>query len=64
MRALETRETKGLSFLVSEDFKTSSYLKSEANRRNIFTILRHCQRIREIRGPESIVRYSVLPPRL
>ena len=61
MKALETRETKGLYFVVADDLKASDSLKSESSRRSIFTILRHLQRIREIRGPGPILRYAALP---
>jgi len=53
-------KAKGLRFITAEELKNSSLLKSESNRRNLLTILRHFQRIREIRGPGSIVRYVAI----
>ena len=60
MKSLETRETKGRYFLVADDFKAVQSLKSESNRRILFPILRHCHRIKEIRGPASVVRFTTL----
>lgn len=57
LRAQETKDTKGLSFVTSEELKNCAHLKSETNRRNLLTILRHFGKIREIRGPGSIVRF-------
>lgn len=59
MKALETKETKGFYFLVGEDFQSCPSLKSEASRRSFFTILRHFQKIKEIRGPGPILRFAV-----
>ena len=59
MKSQESRDTRGIHFLVAEDLKTSDTLKTESARRNIFAILRHYQLIREIRGPGSIVRFAV-----
>ncbi len=58
-RAQETRETRGVHFLVAEDLRGSEQLKSEAGRRAVFTILRHCQRIREMRRPGAPIKYAV-----
>jgi len=59
MKSLETNETKGLYFVVVEDLKSASSLKTEAQRRCIFALLRHCHRIKEIRGPGTKIRYAV-----
>ena len=59
MKALETRETRGFFFLVSDDLKAAATLKAEAARRSVCTILRHCHRMREIRGPPAVVRFAV-----
>jgi len=60
MKSNETRDTRGFFFVVADDLKNSETLKSEASRRVIFTILRHFQLIREIRGPLSLVRYAAV----
>ena len=60
MKSNETRDTRGVFFVVADDLKNSETLKSEASRRVIFTILRHFQLIREIRGPLSLVRYAAV----
>jgi len=57
LKAQETKGTKGIQFIAAEDLKDSALLKSETNRRNLITILRHFKKVREIRGPGSIVRY-------
>jgi len=59
MKSYETSETKGLYFVVLDDIKSASSLKTEAQRRCIFSILRHCHRIKEIRGPPQTIRYVV-----
>merc|ERR1711894_750426 len=58
MKSLETKERKGFYFVVAVDLRGAPSLKSEAQRRNIFTIMRHFQRMKEIRGPGQIVRYA------
>ena len=60
MKSNETRDTRGVFFVVADDLKNSETLKSEASRRVIFTILRHFQLIREIRGPLSLVRFAAV----
>ncbi len=60
MKSQETRDTRGVHFVVADDLKKCDTLKTESSRRTIFTILRHFQLIREIRGPQSLVRYSVI----
>ena len=60
MKSLETKEAKGFRFVVADDLRSAASLKSEGQRKNIFTILRHFQRIREIRGPGQILRYAIL----
>ncbi|GFS07892.1 spindle and kinetochore-associated protein 1-like [Elysia marginata] len=49
-RLQETEETKGLYFIVEQDIADFSSLKMDSVLRNIFTILRHCGLIFEIRG--------------
>ena len=59
MKSLETKETKAFYFVVADDLRGAASLKSEGQRRNIFSILRHYQRIKEIRGPGQILRYAI-----
>ena len=59
MKSLETKETKGVYFVVADDLRGAPTLKSEGQRRNIFSILRHFQRTKEIRGPGQVLRYAV-----
>lgn len=49
-RLQETEETKGLYFIVEQDIAEFSSLKVDNALRNIFTILRHCGLISEMRG--------------
>jgi len=57
LRSQDTKDTKGTHFVTSEELRDSVNLKSETGRKNLLTILRHCNKIREIRGPGNIVRY-------
>nr|ACO11225.1 Spindle and kinetochore-associated protein 1 [Caligus rogercresseyi] len=59
-KKLETKDTKGVFFLVLEDFRTCPSFKTDSSRKIIFTILRHFKKMREIRGPGPIVRYAVV----
>ena len=59
MKSQETRETRGVFFVVAEDLKSYDSLKSESSRRTIFTIFRHLRLIYECRD-KSLVRYAVL----
>ncbi len=59
LRAQETRECKGAHFVVADDLRECGSLKSEAARRAVFTILRHCGRVREIRKPGMPLKYAV-----
>jgi hypothetical protein len=58
LRAQESPATKFVHFITADELKESQLLKSELSRRNLFTILRHFKKIREIRGPGSIVRIA------
>jgi len=46
----ENKETKGVYFVVEEDIKNHSKLKRDRMGQSVITILRHCMRIKEIRG--------------
>ena len=58
MKSQETRETRGVFFVVAEDLKSYDSLKSESSRRTLFTIFRHLRLIYESRD-KSLVRYAV-----
>uniref|UniRef100_A0ACB8EQA9 Spindle and kinetochore-associated protein 1 n=1 Tax=Sphaerodactylus townsendi TaxID=933632 RepID=A0ACB8EQA9_9SAUR len=54
----ETKDTKGEFFIVEADIEEFTQLKADKRFHSILTILRHCQRVREIRG-SRLVRYAV-----
>ncbi|XP_077202896.1 SKA complex subunit 1 isoform X2 [Paroedura picta] len=54
----ETKDTKGKFFIVEADVEEFTQLKADKRFHSILTILRHCQRVREIRG-SRLVRYAV-----
>ncbi|XP_074021595.1 SKA complex subunit 1-like [Numenius arquata] len=54
----ETKDTKGQFFIVEADIKEFTQLKVDKRFHSILNILRHCQRVREIRG-SRLVRYVI-----
>nr|XP_034956554.1 spindle and kinetochore-associated protein 1 isoform X2 [Zootoca vivipara] len=54
----ETKNTKGHFFIVEADVEEFTQLKADKRFHSILTILRHCQRLREIRG-SRLVRYAI-----
>ena len=57
----EDDETKGLFFVTPKDLHEYSDLKISANNTKIFIqCVRHCKRIKEIRGMDRLIRYVVL----
>ncbi|RLV82865.1 hypothetical protein DV515_00016565 [Chloebia gouldiae] len=56
----ETKDTNGLFFVVDDDIKMFTKLKLDKRFYIILSILRHCQRVREIRG-SGLVRYELCP---
>uniref|UniRef100_A0A8D2L4M0 SKA complex subunit 1 n=2 Tax=Varanus komodoensis TaxID=61221 RepID=A0A8D2L4M0_VARKO len=54
----ETKDTKGEFFIVEADIEEFTQLKADKRFHSILTILRHCQRVREIRG-SRLVRYAI-----
>ncbi|KAL1448730.1 hypothetical protein MTO96_028166 [Rhipicephalus appendiculatus] len=59
----ETAETKRLSFVVDADLTGKgggAAFESSRVVTQFMVVMRHCGRIREIRGPERIVRYVVV----
>ncbi|XP_045606057.1 SKA complex subunit 1-like [Procambarus clarkii] len=56
----ETQETKGSYFVVDDDIKRWSGLKLDTAGRSMMTVLRTLKRIREVRGPGGLVRFTVI----
>ncbi|XP_017675301.1 PREDICTED: spindle and kinetochore-associated protein 1 [Lepidothrix coronata] len=54
----ETRDTKGEFFIVEADIKAFTQLKLDRRFHSILSILRHCHRVREVRG-SNLVRYII-----
>ncbi|NXN90210.1 SKA1 protein, partial [Bombycilla garrulus] len=54
----ETKSTKGVFFIVEADIKEFTQLKMDKRFHSILSILRHCQRVREVRGVGPI-RYII-----
>ncbi|KFQ28522.1 Spindle and kinetochore-associated protein 1, partial [Merops nubicus] len=54
----ETKDTKGKFFIVEADIKEFTQQKVDKRFHGILDILRHCQRLREVRG-SRLVRYVV-----
>ncbi|XP_033750404.1 spindle and kinetochore-associated protein 1-like [Pecten maximus] len=46
----ESKETTGEHFIVDEDVKEFSHIKMDSVYRSLMTLLRHCGRLKEIRG--------------
>ncbi|XP_040436416.1 spindle and kinetochore-associated protein 1-like isoform X2 [Falco naumanni] len=54
----DTKDTKGAFFIVEADIKEFNQLKVDRRFYRIIDILRHCQRLREVRG-SGLVRYVI-----
>ncbi|NWU11731.1 SKA1 protein, partial [Cephalopterus ornatus] len=54
----ETKDTKGEYFIVEADIKMFTQLKMDKRFHSILCILRHCRRVREVRG-SKLVRYII-----
>ncbi|NWU34045.1 SKA1 protein, partial [Hylia prasina] len=54
----ETKDTKGVFFIVEADIKQFTQLKLDKRFHRILSILRHCQRLREIRT-SGLIRYAI-----
>ncbi|XP_061679589.1 spindle and kinetochore-associated protein 1 isoform X2 [Syngnathoides biaculeatus] len=55
----ETKDTRGHYFVVEEDFRELAQMKVDKRLQVILNMLRHCQRLRELRGG-GITRYILL----
>ncbi|GFQ70316.1 spindle and kinetochore-associated protein 1 [Trichonephila clavata] len=60
LKSQENAESKGLFFCTEADLKTYGNIKLDKAALNILTILRHCGKVKEIRGPGPIIRYTVV----
>ncbi|MGH0127142.1 UNVERIFIED_CONTAM: hypothetical protein FKN15_055982 [Acipenser sinensis] len=54
----ECKETKGQYFIVDADIKEFTQMKVEKKFHVMLNMLRHCQRLREVRGG-GIIRYML-----
>ncbi|XP_026221641.1 spindle and kinetochore-associated protein 1 isoform X2 [Anabas testudineus] len=55
----ETKDTKGQYFVVEEDIREFTQMKVDKRFQGILNMLRHCQRLRELRGG-GLTRYMLL----
>lgn len=55
----ETKDTKGQYFVVEDDFREFTQMKVDKRLQGILNMLRHCQRLRELRGG-GLTRYMLL----
>lgn len=55
----QTKETRGQFFIVEEDIREFTQTKVDKRFQGILNMLRHCQRIRELRGG-GVTRYMLL----
>lgn len=55
----ETKDTKGQFFVVEDDIREFTQMKVDKRFQGILNMLRHCQRLREIRGG-GVVRYMLM----
>lgn len=59
-REQENKETRGLAFVCESDFKAQMNPREMLQLKQVLPILRHCGRLREVRG-QNLLRYVVLP---
>ncbi|XP_034542141.1 spindle and kinetochore-associated protein 1 [Notolabrus celidotus] len=55
----ETKDTKGQFFVVEEDIRDFTQMKVDKRFQGILNMLRHCQRLKELRGG-GVTRYLLL----
>ncbi|KAK2841771.1 hypothetical protein Q5P01_011971 [Channa striata] len=55
----ETKDTKGQFFVVEDDIREFTQMKVDKRFQGILNMLRHCQRLRELRGG-GLTRYMLL----
>uniref|UniRef100_A0A8C5TVQ6 SKA complex subunit 1 n=1 Tax=Malurus cyaneus samueli TaxID=2593467 RepID=A0A8C5TVQ6_9PASS len=54
----ENKDTRGVFFIVEADIKEFTQLKLDKRFHSILNILRHCQRLREVRS-SKLIRYVI-----
>jgi len=59
LRSQEQPQLKNRHFVTIDELKDYTMFRTEASRKSIITVLRHFQKIREVRGPGAIVRFVV-----
>uniref|UniRef100_A0A6A7G5Q9 SKA complex subunit 1 n=1 Tax=Hirondellea gigas TaxID=1518452 RepID=A0A6A7G5Q9_9CRUS len=60
LRSQNNADTKGRMFVCGEDLKRWCDIKVDTSTRTVLTILRTAKKCQEIRGPGSMIRYTVL----
>ncbi|XP_028287283.1 SKA complex subunit 1 isoform X2 [Parambassis ranga] len=55
----DTKDTKGQHFIVEDDIREFTHMKVDKRFQGILNMLRHCQRLRELRGG-GLTRYILL----
>ena len=60
LKSQDKPELRGKYFLTTEELKDFTMYKTENSKKAVITVLRHFQRIRENRGPGSLIRYVVV----
>ncbi|KAM6937102.1 SKA complex subunit 1 [Xenentodon cancila] len=55
----ETKDTKGQFFVVDDDIREFTQMKVDKRFQGVLNMLRHCQRLRELRGG-GVTRYMLL----
>lgn len=58
-KSQENPESVGEFFCTTQDLKLYSDLKVDNTTKIVLTCLRHCKRIKEIRGPVKLIRYAI-----
>jgi len=59
-KSQENAESSGEYFCTAQDLKLYSDLKADNTTKIVLTCLRHCKRIKEIRGPAKLIRYAII----
>ena len=59
LKSQDKPDLKNKHFVTGDDLKDFSMFKTEGSRKSVVTVLRHFQKIREVRGPGPIVRFVV-----
>ena len=60
LKSQDKPELRGKHFLTTDELKDFSMYKTDKCKKDVITVLRHFQKIRENRGPGSLIRYVVV----